>query len=179
MRAATWLGKAGSRELLHRILLATDGTVTTILEVYAGESIETTRLAHSLQPVLPHSAELLDIDVGRPVLNRHVLLRGVSSGTTFLYGESLIVPERLDPSIIDRLGSANEPIGQLLRACRLETFREVLAVGEQPAGSCGAYFGSGHDAVLLFRTYRIILRGRPVVLITERVPAGSEESGGS
>ncbi len=178
-RAATWLGKAGSRELLHRILLATDGTVTTILEAYAGEPIEAVRLAQSLRPARPQEAELLDVGTASPVLDRHVLLRGVRSGTTFLYGESVLVPERLDPSIVDRLGSTNEPIGQLLRTSRLETFREVLAVGEQPAGSHGTYFDSGEDALLLFRTYRVILRGQPILLITEKVPAGSGEALGS
>lgn len=175
VRAATWLGQAGSRELLHRILLTTDGTVTTILEAYAGEPIGAIRLAQSLQPARPQDAEPLAVAAGSSVLARHVLLRGARSGTTFLSGESLIVSDRLGPSIVDRLGSTNEPIGQLLRTYRLETFREVLAVGEQPAGSFGTYFGSGQDALLLFRTYRIILRGQPIALITEKVLAEGEE----
>ncbi|MPZ65289.1 MAG: DUF98 domain-containing protein [Pseudonocardiaceae bacterium] len=184
-RASTVSGPAttpsampGSQELLHRILLATDGTVTTILEAYAGESIEAIRLTQSIQPARPEDAELLAVDAGSPMISRQVLLRGVYSGMVFLHGESLIVPERLSPSIIERLGSTNQPVGVLLRTSRVETFREVLAVGEQRAGSYGAYFGSDEDAVLLFRTYRVFSRGQPVVLITENVLAGAEEAGG-
>lgn len=169
-------GTAGSRELLHRILLATDGTVTMILEAYAGEPIEAVSLAQSRQPATPQQAELLDVSAGSQVLDRHVLLRGARSATTFLYGEALIVPERMDPEILDRLTSTSEPIGTLLREHRLETFREVLMVGKQTAGSCAVHFGSGADAVLLFRTYRILTRAQPIALITERVLAGAEET---
>jgi chorismate--pyruvate lyase len=174
----SWSGTAGSLRLLHRILLATDGTVTTILEAYAGEPITAERLDQSLQPARPHEAELLAVAAGSPVINRRVLLRGGHSGVTFLHGESLIVPERMDPVVMDRLESTDEPIGLLLRASRLETFREVVAVGEQRAGTYGSYFGSGENAMLLFRTYRVVFRGQPVVLITENVLAGAEETGG-
>lgn len=177
--AATWSGTAGSRRLMHQILFATDGTVTTILEAYAGEPVEAVRLAQSLQPARPQDAELLALPEGSPVLDRHVLPCGVRGGMPFLCGESLIVVERLDPCIVDRLESTNEPIGQLLRACRLETFREVLAVGEQPAGSYGAYFGVHQDVRLLSRTYRVVSQGQPIMLITERVLACGEETDGS
>lgn len=168
-RRPAWSGTAGSRELLHRILLATDGTVTLILEAFANERIEAVRLAQSLQPAGVEPAELLAVEPGSSVLDRHVLLRGADSGATFLYGESLIVASRLDRNLLDDLDCTHKPIGHLLRASRLETFREVLAVGEQAAGPYGTYFDCGGEAVLLFRTYRIILRGQPIALITERV----------
>lgn len=168
-------GTAGSRELLHRILLTTDGTVTTILEAYAGEPIEAVRLAQSHRPAAPHQAELLTVSADWPLLDRHVLLRGAFSETTFLYGESLIVSERIDAGIVDRLTSTNEPIGALLREYRLETFREVLTVGSEPAGTHGVHFGADEHGLLLFRTYRVLSRAQPIALITEKVLAGAEE----
>lgn len=177
-RVPSWPGGAGSRNLLHRILLRTDGTVTTILEAYAGEPIMATRLGQSIQPARPHDAEPLGVAAGSPLIDRRVLLRGAHSGVTFLHGESLIVADRVSPELVERLESTDEPIGLLLRASRLETFREVLAVGEQRAGSYAAYFGSDEDAVLLFRTYRVLSHGQPVVLITENLLAGAEETGG-
>lgn len=176
---ATCSGRAGSRQLLHRILLTTDGTVTTILEAYAGEPIEAVRLAQSRQPAGPQDAELLAVTADSPVLHRRVLLCGARSGTAFVHGESLIVPERLDPGILGRLESTSEPIGALLRASRLETFREILAAGEQPAGASASDFGCDEDAVLLYRTYRVVRRGQPLALITERVLADGEDSDGS
>ncbi len=172
---ATCAGTPSSRQLLHRILLATDGTVTTILEAYADEPIEARRLAQRRRPAGQQDAEPLAVDPGCSVLDRHVLLCGARSGTTFLYGESLIVPDRLDPGIIDRLESTSQPIGALLRASRLETFREILAAGDHPAGSYARHFGTDEDAVLLYRTYRVLLRGQPIALVTEKLVAGGDE----
>lgn len=163
-----------SGELMQRMLLATDGTVTTLLEVYAGEPIEAVELGQSRRPALSQDAEMLAMGEGADLLDRRVLLCGVRSGSRFVYGESLIVPERLEADILERLESTTEPIGKLLRTRRLETFREVITVGKQRAGPLGALFGSTEDAVLLFRTYRIIIGGSPAVLITEKVPANDE-----
>lgn len=169
---------SGSRRLLHRILLATDGTVTTILEAYANEPIEARRLAQRRRPAGQQEAGMLDVSPGCLVLDRRVLLYGARSGSPFLCGESLIVPDRLDPDLVGRLESTSQPIGALLRASRLETFREVLVADAHPAGSYARNFGCDEDAVLLYRTYRILLQARPIALITEKVLAADEAGDG-
>lgn len=166
-----------SPDLLHRILLATDGTVTSVLEAYAEEPVRATMLAQFVQPSRSRDAALLAVPEGAPVLNRKVLLCGERSGRTFLYGQSLILVERLDRRIADGLVLTNKPIGILLRESRIETFREILTAGQERAGACAAYFQAAEDATLLFRTYRIEARGRPIMLVTERFPRSRDEGG--
>jgi chorismate-pyruvate lyase len=52
----------------------------------------------------------------------------------------------------------------------VETYREIVAVGFEPAGTCADYFGVDPASKLVFRTYRIIVERRPVVRITEKFP---------
>lgn len=160
-----------TRDLMQRILLATDGTVTTILEEYAGEAMRAVTLTQSLEPCPAPEAVQLCVSEGSTVLDRKVLLRGTRSGETFLYGDSLIVPERVHDNITEGLSGTDLPIGKLLRANRVETFREILSYGQHPAGELASYFGVGPDAMLVFRAYRILAHQLPLMMITEKLLA--------
>lgn len=162
----------GDRELtlLQRVLLNTDGTVTKVLEAYAGEPMRAVKLCHELEPLYVDSPGL-QLGSHETVLRRSVLIRGRHSETNYLYGESLIVPDRLHPKVREGLFSTDLPIGLLLTQNRVETFREVLAVGEEPAGRCAEYFSLDEVSLMIFRTYRIISGGLPIMLITERFPS--------
>ncbi len=88
-----------------------------------------------------------------------------------LYAEVVVALDRVDPALLEGLTGTDKPVGILLRENRTETFREILLVDREPAGPCGAHFGIGPDAELLFRTYRILARRQPIMLITEKFPA--------
>ena len=153
----------------QRVLLTTDGTVTKILEAAADEPMEVVKLVHALDT---SNADDLDLLVGgERVLRRRVLLRGRLSGGTYLYAEAVVAVDRVDPAILDALVATDKAIGVLLAERRTETFREVLRIDREPAGPAAAHFGVDPTAELVFRTYRIVVRGRPVVLITEKFPA--------
>lgn len=156
----------------QRVLLGTDGTVTHILEAYTDEPIEVLKLRHDLDVPGPGD-EALEAGPGTPVLRRHVVLRGRRSRQPLLYAEAVVVPGRLDPPVVDGLVGTDKPIGSLLAENRMETFREILAVDCEPAGACAGHLGVDPTADLIFRTYRIVFRGRPVMLITEKFPARS------
>lgn len=168
MKAAAMSGLS----LLQRILLITDGTVTHILEAYAGETVRVVKLE---QDVGPAPADLLDLDVaaGDEVLQRRILLQGSSSGTTFLYAESIIVPSRLPEVIRQGLIETDEPIGRLLGDNRLETFREITELKQEPAGGLAPRFGIDRSAMLHTRNYVITSGGRPVMRISEKFPVTS------
>ncbi|MBW3646032.1 MAG: DUF98 domain-containing protein, partial [Actinobacteria bacterium] len=110
---------------------------------------------------------------GRPVLRRTVLLQGADSGRTFLCADSLMVPERLDQPVLEGLLATDTPVGTLLLQNRVETFREVLSVGREPAGSCAGYFAVEADTEMVWRTYRVCARQRPIMVITEKFPASA------
>ncbi len=165
------MGSADSLSLLQRILLTTDGMVARILEQYAGEPIVAVKLRQAL---VPASTDIAELRVARheTVLSRDVILRGRDSRRNLLYAESVLCPGRLGPALVDRLVTTSIAIGELFRQHRLETFREILASGEEQAGWFARYFDVDPSALLVFRTYRIFTAGEPVVLITERFPVG-------
>lgn len=158
-----------SLSLLQRVILATDGTVGRILEEHAGERTEVVKLSQSLGPLRAEDP-LLDAPASSTVLTRTVLLEGMTSRTRFLFAESTVLADALDPYLLHRLVSSDVPLGRLFCEHRLETFRELLTWGQEPAAANGNLFGVGPDAVMMSRTYRIAAGGRPIVVITEKFP---------
>ena len=155
--------------VVQRMLLVADGTVTNLLEAYASEHIAVVKLQQATEPA-PRALADLDVRAHDEVLRREVLLRGRDSGRTLVYALSHIVPSRLDPAVKQGLLDSVKPIGRLLEENRVETFREILSAGREPSAGLGIHFGIGRDALLVSRTYRIVAGGRPVMLITEKFP---------
>ncbi len=156
----------------QRILLGTDGTVTHLLEVYAGEPVEVVKLRQDFDTSDDGDAPL-DLSRSDKVLRRRVLLRGARSGRTLLHAEAVVVLDRVDAVFLHGLMETDKPIGTLLTETRAETFREILLVGRRPGGASSAHFDVGAADEVIFRTYRIVARRKPIVLITETFPAGS------
>jgi chorismate-pyruvate lyase len=143
-----------------RALLVTDGTVTKILEAYFWEPVAVDTLEQrfeSAQAPVPW----IDVAVGARCLIRDARLRGVHSGHVFAEAFSLIRTELIPPDFRRRLIDREIGIGALIRDSGLESYREVLDVGLDADGLEG---GS------VFRTYRIVIARRPVILITEHFP---------
>lgn len=153
----------------QRILVGTDGTVTHILEAYTGEPIEVVKLRQGNGACGP-SAAWLELEPDAPVLRRRVVLRGRQSQQRLLYAEAVVVPDRVAGPVLDGLLGTDKPIGTLLAENRTETFREILVVDEEPAGECAVHLGVDPDTPMIFRTYRIVAQGRPIMLITEKFP---------
>jgi chorismate-pyruvate lyase len=154
---------------LQRVLLMTDGTVTDVLEAYANEHIHVTKVSQSFAMV---NSERPELDLGETdrVMRRKVLLQGSATGINYLYADSVITPDHLDSGVVEGLLTSDTPLGRLLARHRVETFREIVAVGFEPAGTCAGYFEVDPTTKLVFRTYRIIVGQRPVVRITEKFP---------
>lgn len=156
--------------LLQRILLTTDGTVGRILQQFTGEEMKVIKLEHSFEKAeMGHPA--LEASEEDTVLRRTVILQGRLSGANFMHAESFLRTASLDDDLLQALVDSDVPMGRLFCDRRLETFREVLTSGQEPADSCAAVFGVEPAASLIYRTYRILHRGRPMVVITERFPA--------
>lgn len=158
--------------LLQRLLLTTDGTVVRLLEVCFGEDV---RLAGRKQFTSPVSSKDEDLQPQghETLLRRTVVLQGSQTGRNFVYAHSVVVLDRLDPPVREGLLSTSEPIGIVLAANRTETFKELLRTGRTPAGEEAAHwFALDPSDELLFRSYRIVSGGTPIILITEHVPAG-------
>ncbi|WPL19917.1 Chorismate--pyruvate lyase [Thiorhodovibrio winogradskyi] len=174
VRGGTIACRDGSRRAIHslpaflRALLVTDGTVTKILEAYFWEPVIVDTL---YQEFVAAEDEIpwVDIHPGDRALVRRVCLRGGDSGHEYAHADSVIRAERVPNDFRQRLIDRKIGIGALIRDSGLESYREVMEVGVNPgtAESDAAEQPTGDS---LFRTYRIIIDGEPVILITETFP---------
>ncbi len=159
---------------LQRILLTTDGMVTEILEACFWERMKVIKLFQDYFDI-EHDIPSLEVKNKCKVLQRKILLRGRISQTNHLYGNSIIVSDRLDEKIRDGLLNSNKPIGLLILENRLETFREILDCGKEKANELAEYFNIEKDDFLIFRTYKVIANHKPIMLITEKFPENGME----
>jgi chorismate-pyruvate lyase len=140
-----------------RVLLTTDGTVTKSLEAYFWEPVSVFSVSQGLQ-VLHFDAPNLNRKAGSTLISRRVELRGKTSCRIYASAESLICDERLPVKLKTELNAQRLGVGELLRECGLETYREILGVGQSERG----------DSV--WRTYRIVMEHHPFIQITEHFP---------
>jgi chorismate-pyruvate lyase len=152
-----------------RTILISDGTVTKFLEAYYWEPIQVKRLFHGEHPA-EKDIPPLDIKAGDSVLHRRVLMQGLISNKIYSYAASFIRTDRLWPGVRDDLLQGRFGIGELLRKKRVETYREVLAYESGLAGELAPDLDCREDAAVITRSYRILIRGRPSLFITDRFP---------
>lgn len=154
-----------NREL--RILIATDGTLTRILNVVANDEIVVEIIDQQIHHVPPKIPESEQLAIGR-LLQRNVLLKGRSSGNPFVAAESLIAIDLLPPAIMTSLTTTDHPIGEVMAASCLETFKETAKVwiGELPGWLALDGYQNWQRRTVA-RRYRIITGGQPVIIITE------------
>ena len=159
--------------LFQQVLLITDGTLTNILETYVGEKLHVIKIAEETRSEVDTDALwLLDLQPGSDLIERRIVLQGKVSRRNWLYAESLIAPERLEPGFRERLTHSQEPIGKLWLEHKVETFKEITTTYQEPAGPLAPYFDIHPLDRLLCRTYRVLSRRQPIMLITEKFPAG-------
>jgi chorismate-pyruvate lyase len=143
-----------------RALLVTDGTVTKIIEAYFWEPVVVDTLRQEFV-VAAEDIPWVQIHGGERVMVRRAQLRGAHSGKEFAHAFSVIRTELIPAHFRRRLIDREIGIGALIRDSGLESYREVMEVGLEP--------DTGTDDAV-FRTYRIIIAGEPVILITETFP---------
>jgi chorismate-pyruvate lyase len=151
--------------MLRRAVLATDGTVTNLIESLL-ERVVIEKLGE--EPAAAPLAEWPDLAAGTAVLRRTVLIRGAVTRRIFLHAESLLVLECLDPLIREELCATDKPIGKLIREHKIESYRELLGSTSELAGPRAPVLGVDAAEQLVARTYRIHIGGRPAIQITER-----------
>jgi len=149
------------------MLLATNGTLTRILGVVSNDEIVVQLIKQQIHPISTKMPEFEDLATSR-VLRRRVLLSGRRSRRRFIAAESLIAIDHLPPATTEGLTETDHPIGELILANCLETFKEEAGVWNAEFPS---WVSVADDQVTrsraLARRYRIIFRGQPTFIITE------------
>jgi chorismate lyase len=149
-----------------RILIASNGTLTRVLGMVANDEIVVQIVEQQVHGGAPGTPGLELLPSGR-VLQRQILLKGRSSGHAFVAAESLIAIDLLPSAITTSLTTTEHPIGEIIEASCLETFKEAAKVWMgQPPGWL-ALAGYQNSEPIAARRYRVINGGQPVIIITE------------
>ena len=153
----------------QRILLKANGTVTAMLEAYLSEPIQVVKLSENLTRM---KLELPNIKLNQEeqVIARKVLLQGKMSLRNFIYADSLILINNLDERFSSQLLNTKIPIGKLWSEQKVETFKEIIDSGIEPANELSNYFGIKPKENLFFRTYSVCSQGKINMIITEKFP---------
>ena len=152
-----------------RILMKANGTVTAMLEAYLSEPIQIVKLSEKLAQMeikLPN----IKLNPEEQVIVRKVLLQGKMSRRNFIYADSLILINNLDERFSHQLLNTKTPIGKLWSEQKVETFKEIINSGTEPANELSNYFGIKTQENLLFRTYAVYSQGKITMIITEKFP---------
>lgn len=159
----------------QRALVSIDGTVTKFIEAYMLEPVESVLLTQQPQPLQADHA-WLELPAGSEVITRQVLLRGRYTNTTYAYAVSLLAPERLPQSLLRDLALEPAGIGRVLLNSQIENRREILWYGRETLAQLPETIEryTGND--FISRTYRILVQGQPVMLISEKFPRSCPSS---
>lgn len=150
-----------------RILIASNGTLTRILGIVANDEIVVQIVEQQIYGVAPRMSGLEQLPSGR-ILQRRILLKGRNSERSFVAAESLIGVDLLPPAITTSLTKTGRPIGEIIAASCLETFKEEAKVWIGPPPSWLAIAGYQSSAPrIVARRYRVVTGGQPAVIITE------------
>lgn len=154
---------------LQRIILITDGTLTDILEIYLLEKMSIIKLSEEVVD-MDEDSSILDIEKGSKVIKRKIFLRGKVSQKNWVYAESIIVIDRLETKFQEELLNSGKPIGKLWLENRMETFKEIIDLSQEPAGDLAKDFKIDKAENLFSRTYRVFSQNQPIMMITEKFP---------
>lgn len=155
---------------LHRILLTTDGSITTVLEALFGEVSVETEFQKEVEAG-SRLAEQLGVGPKARVNLRAVTLK--AGEKALVYAISLTPMERIEPEFREEIMKEDIPIGRILRKLKIEYRREI--------GSCSAIEAKGkllevfaivEGETLLMRKYKIVRKGEVMMKITEFFPYG-------
>jgi chorismate-pyruvate lyase len=153
----------------QRILLKANGTVTAMLEAYFSEPIQVVKLSENLAKM---ELELPNIKLNpeEQVIARKVLLQGKISRRNFIYADSLILINNVEERFSHQLLNTKTPIGKVWSEQKVETFKEILDTGIEPANELSNYFCIKPEENLLFRTYSVYSQRKITMIITEKFP---------
>lgn len=151
----------------QKILLATDGSVTTILDVLKGH-IEVNTLVQEFKESDEETARDLGIDKG-DTINYRTVVMSHDPEEPLIHAISLTPIKKLDNNFKEDLLKADIPIGRILKKYNIESRREVTHIGaEKPDEELKMIFKT--DSIMLTRTYNIIYHDRILIRIKETFP---------
>ena len=99
-----------------------------------------------------------------------VLLQGKISRRNFIYADSQILINNMEERFSRELLNSKTPIGKLWAEQKVETFKEIIDTGLEPAHELSNYFSIDPEELILYRTYSVSSQGKVTMIITEKFP---------
>jgi beta-ribofuranosylaminobenzene 5'-phosphate synthase len=155
----------------QQLLLNTDGSVTTLLEVLTGKPVVVTTLLQQVVKADTDRAIDLDITEGDNINYRVVVLKNEDDDRPLIYAESYTPIARLQKEFRHDLMKADVPIGRILAQRKIESRREIRRIETTLNEELCDLFNVPRDIPLLSRTYDIISNGMVLIRITETFPS--------
>ena len=153
----------------HRALLVMDGTLTHFVEAFHGERLVSTGLQQHTTPLVDYD-RWLEAPAGLQVIERQTVLTGARTGALYVYAQSRIAVDRLPACLRAAIDDSGELLGRIMRACRAETYRELLWHGIEYPTELPEAVSARVGSRFLTRAYQVMAGGRPFMFITERFP---------
>ncbi len=155
----------------QRLLLMTDGSVTTLLEVLTGKPVVVTTLLQQVVKADTDKAADLDIAEGDNINFRVVILKNEDDDRPLIYAESYTPIARLQKEFRHDLMKADIPIGRIMAQRKIESRREIRYIATTLNEELSDLFDVAHNIPMLSRTYDIISHGMVLIRITETFPS--------
>jgi chorismate-pyruvate lyase len=155
---------------LSRILLAAEGTVTRLLEAWTLEPIGVSKLSQRCAR-LRSRFDPLGLPSGSRVMIRRIVLVGKRSRVPYVFAESRIALDHLEPRVRETLLHTEQPLGQVLQRFGVATTWEMLDARIISHRGQARILRVPAGGKLLERRYRIFGGGKPTFFITERFAA--------
>jgi len=142
--------------LALQLLMKTDGTVTELIKLLAGEEVQVVKL----------SEKLISKNNER-ILIREIFLQGAITSKNWLHAHSTIYLDNLPKEFVDDLLKQSIPIGTLWTNYRIETFKLLIDQKEDLLSeNIGKDFKKGDK--ILSRIYQVINAQKIIMEITEK-----------
>lgn len=158
---------------LQKLILLTDGSITTLLEIITGKPVTVKTLIQEITKADYEFSELLEIEEGDNINYRVVILKNVGSETPLIYAESYTPISRLQKQFKRDLMKADVPIGKIMRERKIESRREIEKIESLFNDELSEIFDVSHHVPMLSRTYNIINNNMVLIRITETFPSTS------
>ena len=157
----------------QQLLLMTDGSVTTLLEVITGKPVVVTTLLQQVVEADAERASALDVEEGDNINYRVVVLKNDDNHQPLIYAESYTPIARLKKEFRHDLMKADIPIGRIMNQRKIESRREIRRIEIVCNEEVSDLFGVAQSVPLLSRTYDIISHDTVLIRITETFPSTS------
>ena len=155
--------------MMQKIILNNGGSLTKLMEVILNENMKLCKHTEELL-VAKRYIPFLGVNENESFLQRKITLQGEDTGTNYIYAHSYIATKHLGTDFYNALMKTQIPIGKIWELLKVETYKKIIAWGDEPAGSLGTHFNVPSTSRMLYRTYIVYSKKTPIMQITEKFP---------